>query len=163
MDTSSAKHYLYPSAIFVSKTPTLVTTVLGTCVSVCLYDPALQIGGINHFMLPLWKGEGLASPKYGNIAIDRLLQKMFSLGAKKANLQAKVFGGLTRSSDSSVFNIGGRNIQLAQVYLEREGIPLMAQHVGGDLPRKILFSTQTGEVLMKVLKKSLPLPQQAER
>jgi chemotaxis protein CheD len=157
----TAKHYLYPSAIFASKTPTQVTTVLGTCVAVCLFDPFTNIGGINHFMLPLWKGEGLASPKYGDIAIDRLLQKMLSLGAGRSNLQAKMFGGVSRAADSSVYNIGGRNIQLAHIYLDQLGIPVLAKHVGGDLPRKVLFSTHTGEVLMKVLKKEEPSLRQA--
>lgn len=159
----TAKHYLYPSAIFASKAPTLVTTVLGTCVAVCLYDPVTHIGGINHFMLPLWKGEGLASPKYGDIAIDRLLHKMLSLGAGKGSLQAKVFGGLSRTPDFSVYNIGGRNVQLAQNYLGQLNIPVLAHHVGGDLPRKVLFSTHTGEVLMKVLRKEESSPRQAYR
>lgn len=155
-----AKHYLYPSAIYTSKTPTIVSTVLGSCIAVCLYDPVSRIGGINHFMLPLWKGEGLASPKYGDIAIDRLLQKMYTLGAVKGELQAKVFGGLSRSADSSVFNIGARNTQMAMVYLEQLNIPLVAQHVGGGLARKVLFHTHTGEVFMKVLKKTQPFAQE---
>lgn len=157
-----AKHYLYPSAIFASNSPTVVTTILGTCIAICLYDPITKVGGINHFMLPLWKGEGLASPKYGDIAIDRLLQKMYALGAFKGKLQAKVFGGISRAGDSSVFNIGERNTKLAQVYLEQLRIPVMAQHVGGELPRKVLFSTHTGEVLMKVLKKNPPLSENPE-
>lgn len=158
---SIAKHYLYPSAIYATNSPTQVSTVLGTCVAVCLFDPVTTIGGINHFMLPLWKGEGLASPKFGDIAIDRLIQKMLSLGAAKERLQAKVFGGISRNPDNSVYNIGGRNVQLAKAYLGQLNIPVLAQHVGGDLARKVLFSTHTGEVLMKVLKKEESTLQQA--
>src|SRR6056297_2647363 len=86
-------HFLYPSTLFASKTPYLVNTILGSCVAVCMYDPVLKIGGINHYMLPLWNGEGLASPKYGNIAIEKLLEKLKSFGSKKYNIKAKIFGG----------------------------------------------------------------------
>jgi chemotaxis protein CheD len=91
-------HFLYPSALFASRERHKVSTILGSCVAVCLYDPIAQIGGINHFMLPFWNGQGLASPKYGNIAIERLVEKMISLGCKKNNLKAKVFGGGETSS-----------------------------------------------------------------
>jgi len=64
-------HFLYPAALFASRTPHMVTTILGSCVAICLYDPILKFGGINHYMLPLWNGQGLASPKYGNIAIEK--------------------------------------------------------------------------------------------
>ena len=85
------QHYLYPSALFASARPHKVVTVLGSCVSVCLWDPFLRIGGINHYMLPLWNGEGLASPKYGNIAIEKLIERMLYLGSRKSNLQAKIW------------------------------------------------------------------------
>ena len=65
------KHYLYPSALFAERTPFLVDTILGSCVAVCLYDEHKKIGGINHYMLPLWNGDGLATPKFGNIAIEK--------------------------------------------------------------------------------------------
>jgi len=93
-DTNTIKtHYLYPAALFAEEDPHLVDTILGSCVAVCLFDPVKKIGGINHYMLPFWNGTGLASPKYGNIAIQKLVEKMLSLGAKKENLQAKIFGG----------------------------------------------------------------------
>ena len=86
-------HFLYPAAMWIEKQPYRVHTILGSCFAVCLYDPVLQIGGINHYMLPYWNGQGLASPKYGNIAIEKLIEKMLFLGSKKENLKAKVFGG----------------------------------------------------------------------
>ena len=72
------KHFLYPGAIYISPEPTLITTILGSCVAICLYDPILQIGGMNHYMLPLWNGQGLASPRYGNIAIEKLITNLES-------------------------------------------------------------------------------------
>src|SRR5258708_2971389 len=87
------KHYLLPSPIFSAREPYIVDTILGSCVAVCLYDVKLKFGGMNHYMLPLWNGEGLASPKYGNIANDKLFERMLRLGSSKQNLVAKVFGG----------------------------------------------------------------------
>ncbi len=143
------KHYLYPGAILASSTPHKVTTVLGTCVAVCLWDEALKIGGINHYLLPLWNGEGLASPRYGNIAIDKLVERMVENGSMIQNLKAKVFGG--KSDSESIYNIGQRNIDFAEKYLSELRIPIVGKSLGGDKGRKILYSTDTGEVLMKYL------------
>jgi chemotaxis protein CheD len=149
-------HFLYPASLFASKTPHLVTTILGSCVAVCVYDPVIKVGGINHFMLPLWNGQGLASPKYGNIAIERLLEKMLSLGCFKNNLQAKVFGGGEVIQTSvTQFNIGARNIKLALDMLDELKIPVIGQSVGGKLGRKILFNTETFEVKQKYIQKSI--------
>jgi chemotaxis protein CheD len=145
-------YYLYPSALFADNRPHEVITILGTCVAVCLYDPVLKIGGINHYMLPFWNGEGLPSPKYGNIAIEKLQEKMICLGSQKKDLQAKIFGGLGKSTTANVLNIGQRNCKLAKVMLKQMQIPIVASHLGGDLARKLKFYTHTGEVHMKFVK-----------
>ena len=124
--------------------------MLGSCVAVCLYDTQLKIGGINHYMLPLWNGTGLASPKYGNIAINKLIERMEKLGSNKANLVAKVFGGgNVLSSSNNTFSIGKRNAQLALDMLAEHKIPIIAQSLGGDHGRQILFNTHTNEVRQK--------------
>jgi len=149
------KHYIYPSSVFASSTPHDVTTVLGSCVSVCLWDTNLKVGGINHYMLPLWNGNGLASPKFGNIAIEKLIDKMKFLGCKKENLIAKVFGGANViQSNVNVFNVGERNFQIALETLEKEKIPIIAKSIGGEVGRKIIFNTNTGDVMMKFLGKN---------
>ncbi len=149
-------HFLYPAALFASKEPHRVSTILGSCVAVCLFDPTLNIGGINHFMLPFWNGQGLASPKYGNIAIEKLLEKMLSLGSKKHNLKAKVFGGgEVIETNISQFHIGERNIQLALEMLDELKIPVIAKSVGGKLGRKIEYNTATGEVKQKYIERSM--------
>jgi chemotaxis protein CheD len=145
------EHFLYPSTIYAEKNRCKITTVLGSCISVCLYDTKLKIGGINHYMLPLWNGEGLASPKYGNIAMEKLLQKILSVSYSKANIIAKVFGGANQSF--GIMDIGGRNTQFAFDFLETENIPVVAQSVGGNIGRKIIFDSFNGEVLMKYLTK----------
>lgn len=148
-------HFLYPAELFVSKTPYQVNTILGSCVSLCLFDPVLQIGGMNHFMLPYWNGQGLASPKYGNIAIERLTDKMVSLGCNKSNLKAKIFGGGEVIETNIVqFHIGQRNIEVARTMLEDLKIPIVSSSVGGKLGRKIEFFTSTGDVRQKYVQKT---------
>lgn len=152
MDNLVITHYLFPAELFAEAQPNVVSTVLGSCVAVCLYDTKLQIGGINHYMLPLWNGTGLASPKYGNIAIIKLLERMEKLGSTKANLVAKVFGGgdvLNKSGKESTFNIGKRNAQLALDMLAEHKIPIIAQSLGGNRGRQIVFNTNTNEVRQK--------------
>jgi chemotaxis protein CheD len=110
------------------------------------------MGGINHYMMPLWNGEGLATPRYGNIAIDKLFNKMLEMGSSPDRLVAKVFGGAQQLNDgNSVFNIGERNVDIARVMLKEYKIPISGMHVGGNQGRRLRFFTGTGEVWMKLL------------
>jgi len=132
----------------------MINTILGSCVAVCLYDPVLQIGGMNHYMLPLWNGNGLASPKYGNIAIEKLIASMEMKGAARNRIYAKVFGGgevLDNASGS--FKIGPRNIEVAKRLLSDNNIAIKASHTGGKLGRKIQYNSYTSEVKMKLIEK----------
>ena len=142
--------YLFPAEIFVTREPTMVSTVLGSCVAVCLWDSRSVIGGMNHYLLPLWNGDGLATPKYGNIAIRQLVEKVVAKGGERKNLQAKIFGGAAMwSNTEGLFAIGLRNIELAQQQLKELQIPVVASDVGGTLSRKIFFNTGDGSVLLR--------------
>ncbi len=142
--------FLYPSTILVSEKPLWITTILGSCVAVCLYDCVLRIGGMNHYMLPYWNGEGLASPKYGNIAIRKLIDAMLIKGSNNYNLIAKVFGGANISQiNSRTYNIHLRNIEVAKSMLKEDKIPIISSSVGGSWGRKIQFNTESGRVLHK--------------
>jgi chemotaxis protein CheD len=153
---SKNSHYLLPGNLFVHADEHTVLTVLGSCVSVCLWDPRKGIGGINHYMLPLWNGEGLASPRFGNIAIPKLIEKILHLGADRRSLQAKVFGGGDMLKAATTFmNIGQRNIVLAEDMLRDEKIPIISADTGGRHGRKLFFNTRTGVVLVKLLKKQI--------
>ena len=152
MEEEQAKHYLYPSALFAEKEPHWVDTILGSCVAVCLYDSKLKIGGINHYMLPLWNGNGLASPKFGNIATEKLIEKMIKNGSSTVNLVAKVFGGANQIQSS--MNIGDRNIEIAKEILASHNIKIIAENTGGSVGRKLRYDTGTGKVMMKFLTKS---------
>lgn len=141
-----------------------IHTILGSCVAICLYDSKMKSGGMNHFMLPFWNGKGLASPKYGNIALQRLVEQMLDLGAHKENMVAKVFGGgnvlesLSRQND-----IGTRNIAVASDLLNSYGIRVASHSLGGELGRKIIFETNTGKVHQRYINRmrmrEMPVPE----
>jgi chemotaxis protein CheD len=148
-DESSNKHFLFPGTIFAEPAEYLISTVLGSCVAVCLWDHVVLRGGMNHIMLPLWNGEGLATPKYGNIAMERLLAKVLSIGCRREYLVAKVFGGANVSGTGlEVFMIGDRNITLAMEMLEEYRIPVVAKDVGGRVGRKIIMNSKSGVVMV---------------
>lgn len=147
------QHFLYPSSLFVGKEPYLVKTILGSCVAICLWDSRLRIGGINHYMLPHWNGNDLASPKYGNIATDKLIDRLLFHGSRIEDLQAKIFGGGEMMQTNSKTLIGERNIRVARIILEERKIPIVASSTGGKRGRKIIFFTDTGEVRHKFLDK----------
>ena len=147
--------YLYPAALVVPNPPNLVHTILGSCVAVCLFDTKLKIGGINHYMLPLWNGQGLASPKYGNIAIEKLYTKLINIGSEHKFLIAKVFGGgEVLETTNNHFNVGDRNIIVAKEMLANLKINIVAQSTGGKNGRKIIFNSGTGEVIQRFIKSS---------
>ncbi len=149
------KHYLYPGALFINKMPYYITTILGSCVAVCLYDTRLKIGGMNHFLLPFWNGEELPSPKFGNIAIKQLVSKMRYIGCREEDMVAKVFGGAAvLKTKQEVFFIGERNIKIAKETLKNIGIDIVAESTAGKLGRKIIFNTFTGEVHQRYIMKT---------
>lgn len=144
--------YIYSSGLHVSRLPLIMNTVLGSCVSVCLWDQDLKAGGMNHFMLPFWNGSGLASPKYGNIAMEQLVKKMTGMGCRREDLVAKIFGGAKMLREQSeFFDIGRRNIDLARKLLDEHDISITASSIGGNRGRRIFFNSATGEVLQKFL------------
>jgi chemotaxis protein CheD len=127
----------------------LVSTVLGSCVAICLWDSTMNMGGINHYMLALWNGDGLPTPKYGNIAIEKLIQGMLRRGCSQGQIVAKMFGGgSVIGSRHGPATIGGRNIAIARETLAKEKIPIVAENVGGEFGRKIIYNTRTGVVLV---------------
>jgi len=146
------RHYLYPGAIFASKKPHIVDTILGSCVAVILLDPVLKFGSINHYMLPNWNGEGTASNKYGDIAIPALIKEMLTLGSSKSDLKAKIFGGGEVGPPNGVFHIGERNTEFAIELLKKERIPILSHDTGGSYGRKLVFYSESGEVMLRYIK-----------
>jgi chemotaxis protein CheD len=147
------RYYLNQGMILVRREESIITTVLGSCISVCIWSPAHGIGGMNHYMLPLWNGEGLPSPRYGNIAIQKLIQNIIKAGCVKKHLKAKVFGGaeILSFSQKKHISVGLQNILLAEEILAAEHIPIVSTDVGGQTGRRVHFNTKTGVVLLKRL------------
>lgn len=140
--------FLHPGDIFASKRFFIATTILGSCVSVCLWDKKFRYAGINHYLLPYWTGQGLSTPRYGNVTINLLIEKMLEFGSQKKNITAKVFGGVDQYA-KTIYDIGFRNWKLAKEHLEEADIPITAIDVGGKYGRKIAFNSQTGSVRVK--------------
>ncbi len=141
--------YLHPGEVFASVEPCTVTTVLGTCVSVCLFDPAAGVGALNHYVLPLPAAEGETSGRFAHIAMRQLLAAVRVHGAG-SQLRAKVFGGMV-SAFSQASDLGTRNVSCALLALEEHGVPVVAMDVGGARGRKLVYETDTGEAWVKQL------------
>lgn len=142
--------FIHVGQIHVDKSPSAISTVLGSCVAVCLYDMSLGIGGMNHYLLPFWNGNGLQSPKFGNIAIPKLIESMMEHGSTNKTMEAKIFGGASMNigvGDSMM--IGQKNILVAKDILKEYKIRIVAEDVGGQSGRKIQFDLERGKVLLK--------------
>ena len=138
--------FLQPGEIYASKGPTIISMTLGSCVSVCLYDFVNQIGGANHFMLPLpYKKTIQQQNRYGEYAIPALIEKMLSFGVKKSDMVAHIIGGGTflKNSDRT---IGIKNARYAREYLEKESIRISKEHVGGKHGRLLRFDTLKNDI-----------------
>lgn len=148
-DTQAVK--ILPGQYHASADGTVITTVLGSCVSVCLYDTVSGVGGMNHYMLPGDTGgpdrSGNGSARYGTHAMKLLIEHVIQLGGGRANLQAKVFGAGRVMEGMS--DVGRQNADFALRYLKEQQIRIAAIDVGDTYPRKIYFSPATGQVFVK--------------
>jgi chemotaxis protein CheD len=153
VDGGRAKIYLHPGQLFASADGSSVTTILGSCVALCLWDPVSRVGGINHYLLPLWAGSGPSSPRFGDVAVRGLIERVLTLGSDKRRLKAKLFGGacVIAAFRARENHLGMKNVQTAQQLLEQEGIPLVGHDVGGGRGRKLIFHTDDGAAWVKQL------------
>ncbi len=147
-----------PGEYYVSVHGEMIATVLGSCVSACIRDPVSGIGGMNHFMLPedsghrsgAWKDTPVSSEtRYGNVAMERLINVIIANGGERRNLEIKVFGG-GRVLDLNT-DIGGNNVEFVKQYIAKEGFNITTEDVGGVYPRKIQYFPLSGRVRMKKL------------
>lgn len=156
---------IFAGEYFISSERDVISTVLGSCISVCLYDSENRIGGMNHFMLPeagqsksqLYGNSGLnkdklteESMRYGITAMEVLIGEMQKNGAERSNLKAKIFGGgRVINKDFSGSTVGDKNIGFAKAYLKTEKIPIESEDVGSTYGRKIFFLTGNNSVFVK--------------
>ncbi len=147
---------LLPGEYYVTLENELITTVLGSCISACIWDPMAGVGGMNHFMLPETSKDRLRSgvesvvgnaTRYGNYAMEHLINVILASGGKRKNLQVKLFGG--GKIIPTMSDVGARNIQFVLEYVDAEALKLLAQDLGDIYPRKVNFYPKTGKVKMK--------------
>ncbi len=146
---------ILPGEYFVTNREMLIVTVLGSCVSACLRDPYTGVAGMNHFMLPGNPDQQspLAfSARYGVHAMEMLINTMLKQGARRDRLEAKLFGAGNVLRGLTLNKVGTRNAEFALDYLHTENIPVLAEDLLGELPRKVYFFTGEGRVLVRKLR-----------
>lgn len=159
MNLAAAK--IMPGEFYVSLHGEMIVTVLGSCVSACIRDRVHGIGGMNHFMLPVqgehssaqWGSSDVSSAsRYGNWAMEFLINEILKAGGERKNLEVKVFGG--GNVLSNMTNIGARNIEFVKSYIADEGLQIVASDVGDQFPRKVLYFPDTGAVKVRKMRQT---------
>ncbi len=146
---SPANYFLKPGYIYLPARPTVVSTVLGSCVAVVLWDRKRRAGGINHFQFPSCRKTDKPTAKYGDASTDLLIRMMIQDGSKIKQLEAQIFGGACNRKVSS-WDVGRENIRTARSVLAKHGVQVISEDVGGERGRKIIFDAVNNE--MAVLK-----------
>ena len=138
--------------LYASRDAAVVETVLGSCVAVCLHDPVNHLGGMNHILLPRRCQDDPLLARYGEHAIPMLIEHILKLGGRKRNLQAKVFGAASvLTIDEARLSVPRANETFVREFLVSQGIPLLAERMGGRQPFRVRMFTDTGRVLVRVL------------
>ena len=151
---------IQPGEYYVTKSNQMIVTVLGSCVSACIRDTVTGIGGMNHFMLPdgdrasttVHPSDPSAATRYGNVAMEHLINSILTHGGLRGQLEIKILGG--GQVIKGMTDVGKRNIEFVREYIEEESIKLLGEDVGGTLPRKVYYHPKTGIVRCKHLKKT---------
>lgn len=145
-----ARLFVLPGQVVVAHDPSHLVTILGSCVSVCLFDAKSGVGGLNHIVFSgVPSGEAESDPcKWSTPAMERLTGQIIAAGARMDRLQAKVFGGaqVTPGPSGGVFRLGERNVEAALWELDLKKIPVLAKDTGGHRGRKLVFESHTGRV-----------------
>jgi len=146
-----AQVYLHAGHLYAAQTPTAITTVLGSCVAVCLYDPVAKVGGMNHFLLPLHVDRE-KSLRFGTVAVPQLVDAVLRAGASRGALVAKVFGGASViAAIPRGRRLGEENAILALRLLEEARIPVLDKDVCGSRGRKLVFFADEGTAWVRQL------------
>lgn len=130
--------------VYFSRSPVKIRAVLGACVAVCIWDKENKYGCMNHFMHPEAKKSTRATPKYGNAAMIAMFRIMEEAGSKTKDMIAQIFGG-GAPEELEGDNVGADNIDVARRYLNKKGVRIVSEDVGGSLGRKVIFDTATGQ------------------
>ncbi|HYX38180.1 MAG TPA: chemotaxis protein CheB [Oligoflexus sp.] len=142
------EYFVYPGQLMASREKARIKTILGSCVSVVLWDRTHHIGGLCHYLLPEPTPGSVPSARYGSFAIPELLQRMLELGAQREHIQAKIYGGgnVVNHLNRLDGNIGDRNVEEAHVQLKALKIPVLESNIGGTKGRVIALDTSSFNV-----------------
>ena len=148
------RKFIIAGEIFLAQEETDIATVLGSCIAVCLYDKIRKVSAMNHYLLPLWNGNGIQSPRFGNLSIPIMIDKMIADGSNIRYLEAKLFGG-AQGIDTKLeaFMIGKKNIIVAKEILSEYRIPIVAEDTAGAHGRKIVMNSVSGKIKMRYTSK----------
>ncbi|OGG93559.1 MAG: hypothetical protein A2508_09730 [Candidatus Lambdaproteobacteria bacterium RIFOXYD12_FULL_49_8] len=152
-------YHLQPGEVFVTTEDMMITTVLGSCVAVCLFDPERLVAGMNHVMLPRMAPGQSPSTRFGNVASFVLLEMMREHRCSPQNLQVHVFGGanglgrLSADPEKSTMQVGRSNLEVTFNVLKKLNIKIDGQDVGGDTGRRVQMDCRTGEIRMEFLRR----------
>jgi chemotaxis protein CheD len=154
-DLGATAIWIFQGDFYVSSRPELyLTTVLGSCIAVCMRDPVTQCGGMNHFLLPDAVNRQDQFPslalRYGSYSIERLINAILSRGGRRDRLEVKVFGGGNVIGGTS--DIGGRNVEFVEHYFAKERLSIAAADLRGILPRKLRYFPTTGRAQVSLLR-----------
>lgn len=153
-------HPIIVGEIKASSVPSRITTTVGSCIAVCLWDPTARIGGMNHFMLPTGQCDDVVCASYGIHAMELLINEVMRLGGDRRRIQAKVFGGGNVIQGlGQTLNIGDRNADFAMQFLRTDGIPVVSQDTGEDHGRQIQFLTHSGQAFVRPVRQIEQLPE----
>ena len=144
---------ILPGEFYVTSHNETITTILGSCISACVRDRRAGLGGMNHFMLPIGKSaskiQKADAARYGNFAMEQMINDILRNGGTRDNLEIKIFGG--GRVMRGMTDVGQQNIRFVREYIELEGLNLLAEDIGGNYPRKVMYQPKTGKVKMKKL------------
>lgn len=149
---------ILPGEYYVTCHNEAITTVLGSCISACIRDPYAGVGGMNHFMLPVSdfdanspsKSSWSQTARFGNYAMELLINEILKNGGNKDRLEVKVFGG--GKIIKNMTDVGQRNIDFVLDYLQHEGLSLVSRDVGDMFPRKVYYNPKNGRARVKRLR-----------
>lgn len=160
---------LLPGDYYVTREDEVLDTVLGSCVSACIRNPYLKIGGMNHFMLPrpsgntedTWERVAGRATRYGTASMEKLINRILSAGGTRADLEVKIFGG--GKVLSTLTDIGMRNVDFVREFLKQEGLKIVSEDVGGVCSRHIQYFPLTGRVRVRHMRSRMDVVREEQQ
>ena len=140
----SQNYFLQPGFIYLATEPTIISTVVGSSIAICVFDRKQKIGGMNHFQFPVIRSKEQATSRYGNVAVSALINLMINEGSKFEYLEVQILGGAYHPEVLNE-NVGLENIKVTKKILTKKNL-IVSEDVGGEKGQKIIFNTNTNEI-----------------